>query len=95
MEKPVNQIKEKPEEFKKALSVLNEEMMLYKDGIVAGTIALTPEAIMRLQDAIKDFADPTSVTLDDLDYHTTRLKETRLALVPKTEGGDTDVTPHN
>lgn len=83
-----NEVKEKPEEFKAALAELNAEVMLYKDGIVAGTLHLTPETVVRLQEAIKDLADQTSVTIDDLTYHTERLTESRLETEQKGGGAD-------
>lgn len=94
-EEHMNQIKQHPEEFKKALEVLTEEMVLYKEGIVDGTIQLTPEAVIRLQNAIKELSDQTSITLDDITYHTEQLREVRLDMVQGQKGGGANGTTHN
>lgn len=92
---PKDPITQQPDALKEALVEMEAEMLLYKEGIIAGTLTLTPEAALRFQDAIKDLSDRSTLTIDDVTYHTEQLKGIRVALDGSLEGGSSSGSEDN
>ena len=89
-----NQLLHQPVEFKQSLSLLEDEMNKYKEGIIEGTITLDAPTAVLFQEAINDLSNPAFATTDDIEFHTSKLKDARLKL-EATKGDDEHVDSDN
>lgn len=79
-QQPTGDVSTRPEEMKAALQALGEEMTTYKKQITAGELSLNNEAVQRLKEAADDLRNQHQATIDDVEYHTERLKVIRKKL---------------